>query len=69
MASEKDLAVKGPVAGVDDGDAALRFLAEGETIEMTAEDEKRLVRKIDMQIVPLMCGLPDPGRRSTDDKN
>lgn len=67
MASEKGFGAKGPVAGVDDADAALQFLAAGETIEMTPEDEKRLVRKIDMRIVPLMCWLPDP-RRSTDDK-
>ena len=37
-----------------DADAALRYVAS-EAPPMTAEDEKRLVRKIDWSIVPLMC--------------
>lgn len=68
MASEKGFQAKGPVAGIDDGDAALQFLAVGETIEMTPEDERRLVWKIDMRIVPLMCRLPDPGKSNVDDR-
>ena len=37
-----------------DADAALRYVAS-EAPPMTAEDEKRLLRKIDWSIVPLMC--------------
>lgn len=45
----------GEVKDVKNADAALDFLRhEGEGIEMTAEDEKRLVRKIDWMIMPLM---------------
>lgn len=46
-----------------DADAALEFLyAEGTTL-MTNVDEKRLVRKIDWRIVPLMCRSSDTNRR------
>lgn len=42
----------------EDADAALEFLySEGTTI-MTDVDEKRLVRKVDWRIVPLMCRSP-----------
>jgi hypothetical protein len=49
----------GSVAVVDDhikdGDEALRFLKNQHVVgEMTAEDEKKLVRKIDWMIMPLM---------------
>ncbi|KAL2026057.1 hypothetical protein VTO58DRAFT_103241 [Aureobasidium pullulans] len=45
----------GEVKDVKNADAALDFLRhEGEGVEMTAEDEKRLVRKIDWMIMPLM---------------
>lgn len=45
----------GVVKDIRNVDAALNFLhAEGEMREMTPEDEKRLVRKIDWMIVPLM---------------
>jgi hypothetical protein len=37
-----------------DGDAALAFLQSEEVVEFTAEQEKKLVRKIDWMIVPLM---------------
>ncbi|KAF2844824.1 MFS general substrate transporter [Plenodomus tracheiphilus IPT5] len=40
-----------------DGDEALRFLKNQHDVgEMTADDEKRLVRKIDWMIMPLMWG-------------
>lgn len=45
----------GEVKDVKNADAALDFLRfEGEGVEMTAEDEKALVRKIDWMIMPLM---------------
>jgi hypothetical protein len=45
----------GEVKDVKNADAALDFLRyEGEGVTMTAEDEKRLVRKIDWMIMPLM---------------
>jgi hypothetical protein len=38
-----------------DGDEALRFLKNQHDVgELTAEDEKKLVRKIDWMIMPLM---------------
>jgi len=38
-----------------DGDEALRFLKNQHAVgEMTAEDEKKLVKKIDWMIMPLM---------------
>ncbi|KAK0270701.1 hypothetical protein LTR35_013983 [Friedmanniomyces endolithicus] len=47
--------VVGEVKDVSHADAALDFLrSEGEVRPMTAEDEKRLVRKIDWMIMPLM---------------
>jgi hypothetical protein len=49
----------GSVAVLDetskDGDEALRFLKSQHAVgEMTAEEEKKLVRKIDWMIMPLM---------------
>lgn len=45
----------GEVTDIKNGDAALDFLRhEGSVAQMTAEDEKRLVRKIDWMIMPLM---------------
>lgn len=41
-----------------DADAALEFLYAEETTIMTDVDEKKLVRKIDWRIVPLMCEYP-----------
>ncbi|KAK7924429.1 allantoin permease [Apiospora marii] len=55
MSTKKEVSGKGP-APVQDGDAALQYVNVGETIEMTPEDEKRLLRKIDRRIVPLMFG-------------
>ncbi|KAK8050300.1 allantoate permease [Apiospora phragmitis] len=55
MSTEKEVLGKGP-APVQDGDAALQYVNVGEMIEMTPEDEKRLLRKIDLRIVPLMFG-------------
>ncbi|OAA69795.1 Major facilitator superfamily domain, general substrate transporter [Cordyceps fumosorosea ARSEF 2679] len=51
--------VKPTITG-SDIDAALKFIENGGdgVPPMTAEDEKRLVRKIDMTIVPLMLSLP-----------
>lgn len=46
---------KEPVANTPQVDEALNFLRqEGETLTFTAEDEKRLVRKIDWMTIPLM---------------
>lgn len=42
-----------------DADAALEFLYAEETTIMTDADEKKLVRKIDWRIVPLMCESSD----------
>lgn len=42
-----------------DADAALQFIDNHETPPMTAEDERRLIRKIDFSIVPLMCLFPN----------
>ncbi|KAI4720151.1 major facilitator superfamily transporter [Aureobasidium sp. EXF-10727] len=45
----------GEVKDVKNADAALDFLRhEGEGVDMTEDDEKRLVRKIDWMIMPLM---------------
>ncbi|KAK8113948.1 hypothetical protein PG999_006017 [Apiospora kogelbergensis] len=55
MSNEKEAVGKGPVL-VQDGDAALQYVNAGEMIEMTPEDEKSLLRKIDLRIVPLMFG-------------
>ncbi|KAK4985120.1 hypothetical protein LTR50_006180 [Elasticomyces elasticus] len=45
----------GEVSEIDDGDAALQFLRrESKVGEMTRADEKKLVRKIDLMIMPLM---------------
>ncbi|KAM5347101.1 hypothetical protein ACJ41O_010106 [Fusarium nematophilum] len=41
---------------IDNRDAALQFLNTAHVTTMTAEDEKLLVRKIDIMIVPLMFG-------------
>ena len=47
----------GEVKDVRNADAALEFLrSEGEVREMTKEDEKKLLRKIDWMIMPLMFG-------------
>ncbi|KAL1878539.1 hypothetical protein VTK73DRAFT_7880 [Phialemonium thermophilum] len=40
---------------IRDGDAALQFLDNGTARPMSPEDEKRLVRKIDWMVVPMMC--------------
>lgn len=43
------------VKNVQNADAALAFLRnEGDAREMTREDERRLIRKIDFMVVPLM---------------
>ncbi|KAK7951065.1 uncharacterized protein PG986_006793 [Apiospora aurea] len=55
MSSDREVLGKGP-APVRDGDAALQYVNKGEVIEMTPEDEKSLLRKIDLRIVPLMFG-------------
>ncbi|KAK4938974.1 hypothetical protein LTR28_009472, partial [Elasticomyces elasticus] len=45
----------GEVSEIDDGDAALQFLRRASKVaEMTRADEKKLVRKIDLMIMPLM---------------
>ncbi|KXJ88026.1 allantoate permease [Microdochium bolleyi] len=55
MDPEKDYPSK-PVVAPRDADDALKFISEGEVITMTAEDEKKLVRKIDLTILPLLFG-------------
>jgi hypothetical protein len=61
--SKKDLSISEPldVSSIErgsvapkDGDAALAFLRSEEIVEFTPEQEKKLVRKIDWMIVPLM---------------
>jgi ACS family allantoate permease-like MFS transporter len=39
----------------NDADEALQVLAEGEMIALTPEEEKKLLRKIDYNIMPLLC--------------
>ena len=52
---EPEKAEVGFVQDVKNADAALEFLRhEGEVREMTKEDEKKLLRKIDFMIMPLM---------------
>lgn len=47
----------GEIKDVSNADAALDFLQQhGDVREMTSEDERRLKRKIDWRIVPLMFG-------------
>ncbi|KAL4780385.1 allantoate permease [Aspergillus varians] len=53
LESEKPMANGRVIADVD---AALQYIGDDDTPPMTAEDEKRLVRKIDLSIVPLMFG-------------
>lgn len=49
--------VVGVVKNVADADAALEFLRQGnDAVSMTAEDERKLKRKIDWRVVPLMFG-------------
>jgi hypothetical protein len=38
-----------------DGDAALQYLNNWSSTPMTPEDEKKLLRKLDMKLIPLMC--------------
>lgn len=53
--SEKAMDAEKQALRSKDADAALEFLySEGTTI-MTDVDEKRLVRRVDWRIVPLMC--------------
>lgn len=53
--SEKTMDSEKQALRSKDADAALEFLYAEETTLMTDVDEKRLVRKIDWRIVPLMC--------------
>ena len=43
-----------PIVNIEEVDAALIYLKNEGTAVMTAIDEKKLVRKIDWMIVPLM---------------
>ncbi|PSK60358.1 High-affinity nicotinic acid transporter [Elsinoe australis] len=53
--SPTDSVEKGEVIDVSKADAALAFLRDrGDVPEMTPQDEKRLIRKIDWMIMPLM---------------
>lgn len=54
---QREPSVVGEVSNVDDADAALAFLRNDDSFEersMTAADEKKLVWKIDMMVMPLM---------------
>ena len=42
-------------ADANDADEALRVFADGEVITLTPEDEKRLLRKIDYNMIPILC--------------
>lgn len=42
-------------ADSNDADEAFKIFQAGETIVLTPEDEKRLLRKIDLHILPLLC--------------
>lgn len=49
--------VVGEVKDISNADAALEFLRQGgDVAPMTAEDERRLKRKVDWRVVPLMFG-------------
>lgn len=39
----------------NDADEALKIFEEGEVITMTPEEEKKLLRKIDLHLMPLLC--------------
>lgn len=39
----------------NDADEALKVLQDGEVITLTPEDEKRLLRKIDWNLMPMLC--------------
>lgn len=43
-----------PAINTKHTDAAFHFLAEHEIIEYTAEEEKALIRKIDLVLMPLV---------------
>lgn len=47
--------IEGQASKASDVDAALVFLNHEATTTMTEIDEKKLIRKIDWWIVPLMC--------------
>jgi hypothetical protein len=38
-----------------DADEAMKAFANGEVVEVTPEDNKRLLRKIDAHMLPVMC--------------
>lgn len=42
-------------ADSNDADEALKVIQEGETIVLTPQDEKKLLRKIDFHILPMLC--------------
>lgn len=54
MNDKEDVKGEGP-GNANSVDAALQFIQNGEVISMTPEQEKRLVRKIDLMLIPLMC--------------
>lgn len=39
----------------NDADEALKIIQAGEVITMTPEEEKKLLRKIDLHMMPLLC--------------
>jgi ACS family allantoate permease-like MFS transporter len=52
---EKETGVVLKHADSNDADEALKIIQAGETIILTPQDEKRLLRKIDLHIMPLLC--------------
>ncbi|CAG9940061.1 unnamed protein product [Clonostachys rosea f. rosea IK726] len=54
MNDKEDIKGEGP-GNANSADAALQFIRNGDVISMTPEQEKKLVRKIDLMLIPLMC--------------
>ena len=42
-------------ADSNDADEALKVIQNGEVIVLTPQDERRLLRKIDLHILPMLC--------------
>lgn len=54
MNDKEDIKGEGP-DNANSVDAALQFIRNGDVISMTPEQEKKLVWKIDLMLIPLMC--------------
>lgn len=53
--STNKIELNGHLINIDDGDEIMKLGLANDFIEMTTEAERRLVRKIDMYMLPLMC--------------